>query len=170
MSHALFCRAALLAFGMLCAGCERAADHPSSARLQQQWRDHHTDLEQLVKMFRADKALNRVAPDFTRPDDPSSIGVTSARIAEYRQLLRKAGVATGIEGYNDKDAITFIVSALGLGISGSGKGFAYLEGTPELLVPDLDAHISQAHAKHAESFTAYQRISGDWYLYYDHED
>jgi hypothetical protein len=121
-------------------------------------------------MFRSDDGLNRVARDFTRPDNTAVIGVTSARLAKYRQLLQKAGVKSGIEGYGEKDAVSFHVSSLGLSVSGSGKGFAYLEGAPEILVADLDAYVKQALADHAESFTAYQRIEGSWYLYYDYED
>jgi hypothetical protein len=161
---------ALFPLAALLLGCDGASDHPSGAKLIQQWHDHRTVLDQLVKNFQADKALNRVAPDFTRPDDPSTIGVTPARIAEYRELLQKARVGKGIEGYGDKDAITFIVSALGLSVSGSGKGIAYLEGAPEILVPDLDAYVSQALADHSRSFTAFQRIDKNWYLYYDYED
>src|SRR5690242_6273965 len=117
---------AFLPLAVLLVSCDGAGDHPSSAKLLQQWHDHRAELEKLVKNFQADKELNRVAPDFTRPDDPFTIGVSPARIAEYRGLLQKAGVARGIEGYGDKDAITFIVSALGLSVSGSGKGIAYL--------------------------------------------
>ncbi len=163
-------RLAALVISWVLVGCDNAGDHPPSARLLQQWHDHHTELEQLVKMFQADKGLNRVAPDFTRPDDPATVGVAPTRIAEYRQLLQKAGVHSGVEGYGDKDSVTFIVSALGLSVSGSGKGFAYLEGTPEGLVSDLDAHIAHAISTRARSFTAYQHIEGDWYLYYDYED
>jgi hypothetical protein len=154
----------------LLVGCDGAGDHPSSAKLLQQWHDHRAELQQLVTDFQKDKALNRVAPDFTRPDDPSTVGVSPARIADYRERLQKAEVSRGIEGYGDKDAITFIVSALGLSVSGSGKGIAYLEGDPEILVPDLDAYVSKALADHSRSFTAYQRLEGNWYLYYDYED
>ena len=160
----------LISLAALLVGCDGAGDHPSSAKLIRQWRDHRAELELLVKNFQADKALNRVAPDFTRPDDPSTIGVSPVRIAEYRELLQKAQVSRGIEGYGNKDAITFVVSALGLSVSGSGKGIAYLEGEPESLVPDLDAYVSQALADHSRSFTAYQRIEDNWYLYYDYED
>ena len=124
----------------------------------------------MVTMFQADKALSRIAPDFTRPDDPAKAGVTPARLGDYRSLFKKAGVGNGMEGYGYRDMIWFLVSSLGLSVSGSGKGIAYVQGTPDLLVPDLDAHIAKAHAGHAESFTAFQRIEGNWYLYYDYED
>lgn len=147
-----------------------AGDHPTSAKMLRQWRDHRAVLEKLVAMFQADKGLNRVAPDFTRPDDPASAGVTPGRIEEYRRLLQEAGVARGIEGYGEKNGITFHVSSLGLSVSGSGKGFVYLEASPDISVPDLDAYVSQALLDHSESFTAHQRIEGKWYLYYDYED
>jgi hypothetical protein len=150
--------------------CDSAEEHPPAATLQKQWRDHRADLEKLVTMIKADKALQRVAPDFTRPENLSAAGIDENRLKEYRALIKQTGVKSGIEGYNDKSTIWFHVSSLGLSVSGSGKGLAYVEGTPETVVSDLDAHILQAHKDHAESFSAFQRLEGNWYLYYDDED
>jgi hypothetical protein len=150
--------------------CDLAEEHPSSASLVKQWRDHRTTLEQLVTMMQADKALQRVAPDFTRPENLAAAGIDETRRTEYRRLLKQAGVRNGLSGYGEKGEIWFHVSSLGLSVSGSGKGIAFVDGAPELVVADLDAHILQAHKDRAESFTAYQRIEGNWYLYYDYED
>jgi hypothetical protein len=150
--------------------CDLADEHPSSASLQKQWRDHRADLETLVTMIKADTALKRVAPDFTRPENLTAAGIDEQRLEEYRRLFKQTGVKNGISGYGKKDTIWFHVSSLGLSVSGSGKGIAFVDGEPEGVVPDLDAHILKAHAGRAESFTAYQRIEGDWYLYYDYAD
>jgi hypothetical protein len=121
-------------------------------------------------MFLEDKALNRVAPDFTRPENAASGNLTEERVAEYRRLLERAGVSIGIEGYGEKDRVLFYVSTGGLSVSGSGKGFAHLTGPPELLVSDLDAHVARALASRERSFMAYQLIQDGWYLFYDYED
>jgi hypothetical protein len=161
---------ALLLVVLSLSGC---GEHPSSAGLIQRWRDHRNELEETLKMFLADKELGRVAPTFTRPEDPSTIGISAERIARYRMLLSSAGISDGIEGYGRKDDIWFRVSDRGLSISGSAKGIAWRTATPEspkILVDDLDAYLAKMFPGHHRSFTAYQRIEGNWYLYYDYED
>jgi hypothetical protein len=161
---------ALLLSASTLSGC---GDHPSSAALIQQWRDHHEEFDEALQMFLGDKKLGRVAPDFTRPDDPSTIGVPADRIGRYRSLLSAAHVSAGIEGYDPKDEVWYRVSTRGLAISGSSKGIAWRSTPPEpphLLVDDLDAFLAKTFPGHPKSFTAYQRIEDNWYLYYDYED
>jgi hypothetical protein len=117
-------------------------------------------------MFQSDKKLGRVAYDFTRPEKPGEIGITEERIKEYRRFFDELKLTAGIEGYEPKDSVMFIRSTQGLSISGSSKGFAYLEKRPELLVDSLDDYRS----KDGRSFTAFRHIEGNWYLYYDYED
>jgi hypothetical protein len=166
----LHARLLLLLLVVFLASCDSPGEHPSTASLQKQWRDHRADLEKLVSMIKADTELHRVAPDFTRPDNLAAAGVDEKRLEEYRHLIKQTGVKSGIESYGAKETIWFHVSALGLSVSGSSKGFAFVDGDPETVVPDLDAHILQSHKEHAPSFTAFQRIDGNWYLYYDYED
>jgi hypothetical protein len=59
-------------------------------------------------MIGQDGSIQRLAPDFTRPD-PAPI--TPERLADYRQRLQRAGVAHGFSHYGD--AIEFIVSTRG---------------------------------------------------------
>ena len=165
-----YVRAVLLLVVFAVSGC---GEHPSSATLIQQWRDHRKEFDETLQMFLADTALGRVAPDFTRPEDPTTIGVRPERIARYRQLLRSAGVASGIEGYAPKNMVWYRVSDRGLSISGSSKGIIWRSetpGAPDLLLDDLDAFLAKTFPGHHRSFTAYQRLEGNWYLYYDYED
>jgi hypothetical protein len=79
------------------------------------------------------------------------------------------GLSAGIEGYCEKDAILFYASTKGLSVTGSTKGYAYLKKVPEnseKLVNSLDDYWSPD----GKSFTAYRRIEGNWYLYFDYED
>lgn len=163
-------RIGTLALTLSVTGC---GGHPSSASMIHQFHEHRKEFEETLQMFLIDKELGRVAPHFTRPDDPSKIGVSPERIARYRMLLRSAGVSDGIEGYGRKDEICFRVSDRGLSISGSAKGIAWRTGPPEpakVLVDDLDAYLMKMFPGDHHSFTAYQRIEGNWYLYYDYED
>ena len=162
--------AALLLLALAFSGC---GDHPSSATLIRQWRAHRMAYDETLQMFLADKELGRVAPDFTRPHDPTTIGVAADRIARYRKLLSRAGVSAGIEGYDPKEEVWYHISTRGLSISGSSKGIVWRSKPPEeplLLLDDLDAFLAKTFPGHPKSFTAYQRIEDNWYLYYDYED
>jgi hypothetical protein len=153
--------------------------HPSDSALLSEFEANRRDLESLVLMFQHDKGLGRVGDGFTRPEDPSIVGVNSARVAEYRRLCRAVGAPNCIEGYDaayeglygsprdfgeKKDPIWIHVSATGLSVSGSGKGFLYSADPPFPVVADLDG------IRPSKSGTWLRHIEGPWYLYYDYED
>ena len=143
------------------------SNHPKDERLIEDLRNNRAEFERLLAMFRADEKLYRVARDFTRPENAQAADVDGERLAEYRMLLGKLRLHGGIEGYAPKDVIWFHASTKGLGVSGSSKGYAYLERPPELLVRDLDHY---ERTKGGRSFSAYRHIEGNWYLYLDFED
>ena len=58
--------------------------HPSDAQLTAQLAIHRGELEQLVAMAREDERLQRLAPDFMRPENAADAGVDARRIEEYR--------------------------------------------------------------------------------------
>jgi hypothetical protein len=153
--------------------------HPSDAELLVQFQRHRPELEELVRMFRADKGLGRVGDGFTRPADPVEVGVSADRIAAYRRLCADVGASDCIEGYDAsydrlyassstrpemKDPIWIHVSSFGLSISGSAKGYLYTEKPGFPVVADLDAVQS------TRSGTWLRHMEGAWYLYYDFED
>lgn len=154
----------LLLLLLVLSGCR--AQHPKDEDLLQRFRTHRQEFEQLLQMFREDKGLGRVAPDFTRPANTNEVGVTKERIDEYRRLFRTLGLSAGIEGYGERDAVFFYASTQGLSVSGSSKGFAYLTKRPALLVDQLDGYRSPD----GRSFSAFRHIEGNWYLQLDFED
>jgi len=99
-------------------------------------------------MIAEDPKLVRLTPDFTRPEDPSSAGVSADRIAAYRRLCAKAGIAHGFSRY--RDAIEFIVHTRSLSISGSAEGFVYAEDADAdamVIDGDLDAAVASMQEK-----------------------
>lgn len=154
----------LLLSAVFFAAC--ASKHPSDQALLSQFQSHRSEFNHLLQMFVADKELGRVAYNFTRPANPAEIGISEQRLQEYKQLFDKLGLTAGIEGYDEKEVIWFIASTQGLGVSGSAKGFTYLEKPPSLLVDSLDGYRS----KDGKSFTAFRHLEGKWYLYLDYED
>ena len=135
---------------------------PSDEALIRNLAEHRAVFDRLIAMIREDKGLERVDDDWTRPDDPASIGVTPERIAEYRRLLAEAGVTRGFYSFNDATTITFMAYAFGLSISGCSKGYIFTDGTPEDLVDEpLDKF-------HGVSKTLVRRAIGNgWYLEFD---
>ena len=135
---------------------------------------HRSELERLVEMFRHDKGLGRVGRNFTRPADPGRVGVSAARIAEYRRLCDAIGAPNCIEGYDsafdstfpeEKNPILIHVSAKGFALpgSGSGKGFVYSMNPDAgfIVVGDLDAVVPNGEGDWL------RRIEGPWYLHFD---
>jgi hypothetical protein len=153
----------LILFALL-TGC--SSKHPSDQSLLDNFQTHKAEFNQLLQMFLADKGLGRVAYDFTRPEHPENIGISSDRLQQYRKLFSRLGLSEGIEGYDEKELVWFHASAQGLSVTGSGKGYAYLTKPPPLIVESLDNYWS----KDGKSFTAFRHIEGNWYLYFDYED
>jgi hypothetical protein len=170
-------RAALVAAVVVLCGCSQP---PSDEQLLESFRAHRSELEQLIRMFQADKGLGRVGDTFTRPDDPARVGITNERISEYRRLCAAIGAPACIEGYDAafdrlygptregstevKNPIWIHVSSAGLAVSGSSKGFLYSAAPPFEVVADLD------RVAPSRSGTWLRHIEGPWYIYFEFED
>jgi hypothetical protein len=136
--------------------------HPTDAALLAQFKQQRPPLEELVGMIGQDPAVQRLAPDFTRPE-PAPIG--AERLADYRHRLQAAGIAHGFSHYGD--AIEFIVSTRGLAISGSAKSFVHAtEPDPDATVVggDLDAAVNALTDK---DVLLQRKIVDDWWLQLD---
>jgi len=88
---------------------------------------HEATPDQVVRMVKADKGLIRVDVNWTRPDNPQTIGVSPARIGDYRRLLTRAGVPRGFQETESADEIQFLYYVFGSAVSSDRfKGYAYL--------------------------------------------
>ena len=136
--------------------------HPTDAAMLAQFARARPSLESIVGMLEQDAGIQRLAPDFTRPDPPP---VPPARLADYRARLHAAGIAHGLSHYGG--AVDFLVSTCGLSISGSGKSFVHAEHAhPDATVidGDLDAAVDAL----ADKDVLLQRRIGDgWWLQLD---
>lgn len=63
-------------------GC--SSKHPSDETLINNFRSHRSEFNQVLQMSLADQGLERVAYDFTRPEEPQTIGISEQRLKEYR--------------------------------------------------------------------------------------
>ena len=139
------------------------ASHPTDAELVAQFKRHRGMLEQVVAMAREDDRLQRLAPDFIRPDNPADAGVSPERVAAYRRLLAQAEVAHGI--LKGDTEVWFLVSTRGLSIAGSVKGFLFCEE------PDADARIVTTNLDREPVLPrgelVMRHIEGHWWLMLD---
>jgi hypothetical protein len=138
------------------------AAHPTDAAMLAQFARQRPALDELVVMIRQDRPLERVAPDFTRPDPPP---IGPERLADYRARLLAAGIAHGFSHYGD--AIEFIVSTQGLAISGSGKSFVQAEAAADdATIVDGDLDLAAA-ALTDKDVLLQRRIADSWWLQLD---
>jgi hypothetical protein len=165
----------ILACLSVCAvlGC---AGEPKDAGLIKNFQDHRQEFEALRVMIIHDQGLHRVDADWTDPADPSTIGITPGRIAEYRAIFRKLGIPRGFSNYSG--SIELLAHCEGIAVSGSSEGYCWLASPPEKLVSSLDefrAKQSDEYGKFLEHKpnswqkhgNAYRHIEGNWYLHYD---
>ena len=153
---------AVLCCGVL-VGCEskHATDDKLIARFQKQ----KAIFEKLREMIASDSGLQRVDYYWTDPKDPTTLGVSPRRIAEYRNLLDSVGCHRGFSAYG-RPEVYFIASARGLGIGGgSEKGFCYLPTPPASVV----TNTAIFQATRPETHSIYRHLEGAWYLYFQYD-
>jgi hypothetical protein len=129
---------------------------PSDAEMIDDFRSSRTQYNELLRMFQEDQGLERVG-DLAGiwPEDPAAVGVDTARLRRYRDLMEQLGVKS-LERYFG--TVLFITSSGGLVPSGYMKGYVYADKAPSPLVSDS--------AKPLEEGEFYRHIDGNWYLIY----
>lgn len=143
----------------LAAGVDYLFRPPSDQTLLAHFERHEATFRRIVQLKDADKNLFRVDESWTDPDQPQTIGVSSARLAEYRRLLREAGTPRGFMVWKETNGLHFFCWVSGSGFTSTRtKGVAYLRKPPAETVPSLDQPLY--------SSLAYRHIRGHWYLFY----
>lgn len=110
---------------------------PSDAAMIDHWKTHRATLDQITDMLRRDPALNRLGLTWSDPDDPERAHVPAARLADYRDLMREAGIVRVSRGHR---SVQFLFYASGGSVSGFGKSFVRGEASryAEIVDGDLD--------------------------------
>jgi hypothetical protein len=141
---------------------------PSDQKLLENFDRHEATFDQLIQMAQTDKGLTRVDEDWTRPENPQTINVSSARISTYRRLLKEAGVPRGFQVTDTADEVDFYYWGIGSAISSdTDKGYAYLTMPPFNLLPSLDgSHPDERNGDNGVK--TYRHIRGNWYLFYEY--
>lgn len=146
---------------------------PSDAELEETFRNHEDDFNQLIEMSQVDSKVIRIASNFTWLDDnlsyprpESELGFSKERWDEYHQIFVKLGIKGGLIRYPDTGVILFFVSNKGLVTGGLAKGYAYSTKDLTPIYNSLDNF--QPSASSSEK-PVYKRLNKNWYLFYDFE-
>lgn len=143
---------------------DRLTGPPSDREMLTHFQRHRATFDHLAGMVQADKRLKRVDYNWTDPADPRQVGVSPARISEYRRLLDSAGVHRGFEVWDRSEGVKFLYWGQGSAISSdTDKGFAYLTKPPKRTLASLDA----CGPDKKNGVLAYRHIEGNWYLFYE---
>lgn len=140
-----------------------AGQEPPADALLQEFARKEPMLNRLMNMTRENPTLKFVGPDRV---DVRNEELSSARVGQYRSIMRSAGIM--FIDVKENREVWFTKWGQGCAAcTDFEKGFAYAPTPPKTLVPDLDREVP----KHQErSFTLYQHIEGPWYLFYDQLD
>jgi len=145
-------------------GCEDR--HASDDKLIATFNKHKSTLEKLRQMVANDSGLHRVDYYWTEPKDPATVGVSPARIKEYRDLLKSVGYRRGFMAWPTRPGVYFISSARGTGLGGgSDKGYCFLPSAPESVVTNTAVFRFGA----AETYRIYRHLEGGWYIYFRYD-
>lgn len=155
---------ALSLFGLLVTSCVNS--HPTDEAMIRNFSAHKRDFQELVTMIQSDRGLRRVDDNWTDPSEPTTIGVTPERIADYRRRFASCGVPRGFYSFQSGSNIEFIATAFGLCTGGSGKGYAYLTTPPTETVPSTDTYRTVRRG----AYKVYRHIEANWYIAYDYDD
>lgn len=127
----------------------------ADAELERHFLSHEPQLALLAAMASAE-------PGDVSINDSHVSGVNEIRAAEYRNLLRQAGVNEGF--YRSGSRLYFAWWELSWGVfAQQDKGYLYAPGEePSPLLESLDGPV----LSYDSSGRAYKRLSSDWYLFY----
>jgi hypothetical protein len=132
---------------------------PSDEAMIAHFHNNRVDFELLVKMAKEDKRLERLTTDFSKPEDPSTVGVNAERLMRYRHLFKEAGIPLGF--YNFRESIAFVFHASGLSVSGTGRNFVY--GNAPNAADEVSGDLEAAAAGQNRIYLA-RKIAPDWWI------
>jgi len=154
----------VLAVALSLSACD--GPRPSDAEIIARFRVNRAQIEQLMAMMRSDRVLTRVDDNWTDPEDPTTVGISHERIAEYRRILNTIGFPRGFYYDPKSGRVKFMAWAVGLVVGGAAKSLIYLPEAPPPgpLVADLDAYQRPPEQSY---ILVYRHIEGPWYLELD---
>ena len=142
--------------GILVIGCSL----PSDESLIRRFQVSHADFQQLQRMVDEDNLDGRIHADYADPHLPD------ARLAEYRKLMRSAGIMR-LWAHGKAKPLELVVDATGWLSHGDYKGYSYnpLEQRPPSASLDISCFETAEAKKEGErACSAVRSLGGGWWL------
>ena len=137
--------------------------HRLDSELIADFHSHKVEFESLISMIQGDRLITRIDDDWTAPSDPSTVGVSKARVDEYRNIFKRLGIARGFAVTANRGEIRLLVSCQGMVTRGSSKSFVYFKHPPKVVISNLDSFTKDD----GTDGTWLRHIQGRWYLEFD---
>jgi len=131
--------------------------------MEDQLLSREADFAELVKAFGKDSYVNSIGFDYVFMEGDEKAGLSVARLAEYRSLLKKLGLSRIGRGGG---GIQLSASTKDLLVARSHKDFYYAEFEPSPLVDSIDG-VSRATGDRRDQAPVFKKVKGNWYLYYE---
>ena len=134
--------------------------HPSDTELIANYERYQADFEWLAQAFQTEEEIRVIYPETKSCQTTTQEQVFATnheRCQVYVALFQKLDFDWA---YVNQEAIYFIVSTSGLGVSGSSKGYLYITNPPNKVVHDTNVWDGSTEYR-------IKHISGSWYIFYD---
>lgn len=146
------------------ASCSRSV---SERALKSDFREKRSSLEELLELAREDSHLWRVSVDWYRSADGRNSRAASSRLPgarwqQYRELFSSLSLPYGVR--ISRDAVYFPREASGLSVSGTSKGWAWLEAPPSA---GKRCSSLEGFEPTAMKGTCYIPLEESWYIYFE---
>jgi hypothetical protein len=138
---------------------------PSDHNLALKLLSHEAVFEELRKVLLQDKKLTRVGPGWIDPLNTGDAGVSSARLAKYRELASKVSPQCRVSIGGSKGEVEVMEWGFGATVTRElSELIVYRKRTPHPLVRVIDPY--RVDLEHSSEI--YRRISGHWYVEYSY--
>lgn len=133
---------------------------PADSKIEKAFREHRSDLEQLVAMAEQDHFMARISNDFTNPSiDDVGTSFSLERWNKYRRLFKKVGAKDGII---NRGRVHILFGELGFLSSSIEKGIGRFDYVRKEVGRDSLDKLPET-IPHGTYF--FKHLDRDWFMY-----
>lgn len=137
--------------------------HPAEIQLQEKFQANKTDFIELVQMLEQDKDIVTLTKNNIFYEEGNSQKISAERLSEYRKLLDKLELKSGI--HRGGPVISIPISVKGFPFESSSMGYAYSPSELSPIVSSLDQIIQNDPGDTSLKFE--ELSTPNWYLSYE---
>ncbi len=140
--------------------------------------NHYSEFNKLNEdlLIYAERGLNRIDDNWTRPDDLTSIGIDNNKLNTFREIFKSLDIPRGISC--DYDSISYITYTYGFSISGESTGYYYsilepanfIRNNAEKIQKEPFQNLDSIKLPSSASYHLFIKLEKNWYIYNEYED